>query len=127
MEIVRNTLQVVEISNGFALYGQTSAGATTFIAHLGDGADGLPDIADPDLPEAYDFTVAESTDAIVDCPQCGGTGLLIPGATCGMWAGLLPWPDDIASEICDLCDGAGEVPPNLAKEYKHAAAAELPF
>ena len=127
MEIVRDTLQVVEIINGYALYGQTSAGATTFIAHLGDGVDGLPDVADPDLPEAYDFTVAESTDAFVDCPQCGGTGLLIPGATCGMWAGLLPWPDDITSEVCDLCDGAGEVSPLVAAEYEEAALVDERF
>ena len=68
MQIVRDTLQVVEISTGYALYGQTPAGVTAFIAHLGDGVDGLPAAADSELAEAYDFAVVESTCTFVDCP-----------------------------------------------------------
>ena len=124
MDIVRDTLEIVEISNGFALYGQTQAGVRTFIAHLGDGVDGLPEAQDPELGEAYGFTVVESACTFVDCPECGGTGLLCPGATCGMWAGLLPWPDEITSELCDLCDGDGQVPALVAADYEAAALAE---
>ena len=124
MDIVRDTLAIVEIANGFGLYGLTPAGTTAFIAHLGDGVDGLPEARDPELPEAYDFTVVESACTFVDCPLCGGTGLLCPGATCGMWAGLLPWPDDITSEVCDLCDGDGQVPSLVAAEYAEAALVE---
>jgi hypothetical protein len=124
MEIARDTLQVVEIGNGYALYGLSPEGKAVFLAHLGDGVDGLPEVTDADLPEAYDFTVVESTCTFVDCPQCSGTGLLIPGATCGMWAGLMPWPDDVTSELCDLCDGVGAVSPLVAEEYEQAALAE---
>ena len=45
----------------------------------------------------------------VDCPACGGTGWLVPGARAGHWAGLLPWPADLVAEPCELCDGSGEV------------------
>ena len=124
MDIVRDTLAIVEIANGFGLYGQTPAGTTAFIAHLGNGVDGLPDAHDPELPDAYGFALVDSAGDFVDCPPCGGTGLLCPGATCGMWAGLLPWPDDITSEVCDLCDGDGEVSPLVAAEYAEAALAE---
>jgi hypothetical protein len=121
MEIIRDTLAIVEIGNGYALNGLSPEGKAVFVAHLGDGVDGLPEVTDADLPEAYDFTVVERTCTLVDCPQCSGTGLLIPGATCGMWAGLVPWPDDITSVICDLCDGDGEVSPLVAAEYAEAA------
>jgi hypothetical protein len=124
MIIVRDTLEIVEIGNGYALNGLSPEGKAVFVAHLGDGVDGLPDPQDPDLPEAYGFTVVESACRLVDCPLCSGSGLLFPGATCGMWAGLLPWPDDVTSELCDLCDGDGEVSPLVAAEYEEAALAE---
>jgi hypothetical protein len=121
MIIVRDTLEVTEIGNGYALYGLSPEGKAVFVTHLGDGVDGLPDPQDPDLSEAYDFIVVESACTLVDCPLCSGTGLLIPGATCGMWAGLVPWPDDITSEVCDLCDGDGEVSLLVAAEYAEVA------
>lgn len=118
MIIVRDTLEIVEIGNGYALYGMAPQGKTVFVAHLGDGVDGLPEATDPDLPLAYGFTLAEPEGDPVTCPQCNGNGLLFPGATCGMWAGLMRWPDDIVAETCDLCDGAGEVSPLVAAEYE---------
>ena len=60
MIIVRDTLEIVEIGDGFALYGLSLEGETIFVAHLGDGVDGLPEATDPDLPEAYGFTLSES-------------------------------------------------------------------
>jgi len=57
-------------------------------------------------------------DEMTDCPQCGGTGTIVPGATCGMWGGLAPWPEDLVAEPCDLCDGQGEVPEEVAAEYE---------
>ena len=50
MIIVRDTLAIVEIGNGYALNGLSPEGKTVFVAHLGDGVDGLPDPQDPDLP-----------------------------------------------------------------------------
>jgi hypothetical protein len=121
MIIVRDTLEIVEIGNGYALNGLSPEGKAVFVAHLGDGVDGLPEVTDADLPEAYGFVLVDSAADLVDCPLCGGTGLLFPDATCGMWSGLIPWPDDITSEICDLCDGDGEVSPLVAAEYEQAA------
>ena len=117
MQVLRDTLRVVETCNGFALYGTTRQGEAVFLAHLGDGVDSLPDPRDPELPEAYGFSVLD----LVECPQCAGTGLLFPGATCGMWAGLVPWPVDVQSACCDLCDGAGEVSSEEARCYEQAA------
>jgi hypothetical protein len=54
---------------------------------------------------------------LVDCPQCGGTGTIAPGATCGMWAGLVSWPDNVQAETCDLCDGDGQVTAEVAARY----------
>ena len=121
MQVLRDSLQVVETCNGFALYGTTRQGEAVFLAHLGDGVDSLPDPRDPELPEAYGFSVLD----LVECPQCAGTGLLFPGATCGMWAGIMRWPADVQAETCDLCDGAGEVTAEEAGAYEQAVIASL--
>lgn len=63
MRIVEGSLEVIEIFNGYALYGVDSDGNDAFIAHLGDGVDSfVSDSAynpndDIDLSEAYDFEV----------------------------------------------------------------------
>ena len=118
-KIVRDSLRIEDICNGFALYGSTPEGERVFLAHLGDGVDGLPDPADPDMPEAYGFEILSE---LADCPQCGGAGMLFPGATCGMWSGLVSWPDSVLPETCDLCDGSGQVPATLAQQYEECLA-----
>lgn len=120
--ILRNALQVVEICNGFALYGQNEQGESVFLAHLGDGVDGLPDAADPELAEVYGFSFCEESALVTTCPQCDGMGELCPGATCGMWAGLVHWPEHVLAQLCDLCDGHGEVAEALAAAYIRSLA-----
>ena len=119
MKVLAHSLHIVEVANGCALYGDTPQGEAVFLAHLGDGSDGLPDPHDPDLAEAYDFEVVLEP---ADCPQCGGTGVLFPGATVGMWAGLVRWPDSVHGETCELCDGTGQVPTDLAEQYEASLA-----
>jgi hypothetical protein len=118
MKIVRDSLRVVEVCNGYVLRGITPQGDEVCLAHLGDGVDGLPDPHDPDLPEAYGFEVIE----MVECPECGGTGMIFPGATCGMWAGLVTWPADVEGESCGFCEGSGEVPADEAERHEQAVA-----
>lgn len=89
------------------------------LAQLGDGADGLPDPHDPNLPEEYGFEVLA---AMVECPECCGNGVIYPGAICGMWTGLVPWPDDVHGQTCDFCDGSGEVPADEAAWYEQTVA-----
>ncbi len=125
MEILRESLAIVSVVNGYALYGKTRQGEAIFVAHLGDGADGVPSPNDPELPDAYGFTLTDADTDHITCPQCSGTGLLYPGATCGMWGGLARWPADVQGEPCDLCDGAGEVTAEEANAYEQAVSAGL--
>lgn len=62
---------------------------------------------------------------LVDCPACNGQGTIYPGAKVGHWAGLMPWPADVAGERCELCGGSGEVDRATAAEYEAAQLAEL--
>jgi len=55
MQVTRNSLRIEAICNGYALMGRTANEDTVFLAHLGDGVDGLPDPRDPDLAEVYGF------------------------------------------------------------------------
>jgi hypothetical protein len=119
MKVIPNSLRVVEVCNGYVLRGTTPEGDDVFLAHLGDGVDGLPDPLDPDLPQDFGF---ELVPIMVECPECGGTGVTFPRATCGMWAGLMPWPDEVEGESCGLCDGTGEVPAEEAQWYEDAIA-----
>jgi len=57
----------------------------------------------------------ESPD-LVECPACAGQGAIYPGATCGMWAGLVEF--DAQAETCELCGGEGEVTPDVAAEWE---------
>ena len=124
-KIVRDTLRIEEVCNGFALYGNTPQGEAVFLAHLGDGVDGLPNPGDPELPEAYDFELVSPDAGLVECPQCAGQGMLYLGATCDMWAGIMAWPADVQGETCELCDGAGEVTAEEAAAYEQAAIASI--
>jgi DnaJ-class molecular chaperone len=54
--------------------------------------------------------------ALVDCPCCNGAGTTYPGATVGMWAGLVPF--DATADRCDLCGGEGQVAAAAAQEYE---------
>jgi hypothetical protein len=119
MKIVPDSLRIEEVCNGFVLCGPTVDGAEVCLAHLGDGVDGLPDPHDPDLPEDYGFEILA---VMVECPECGGTGMTFPRATCGMWAGLVPWPADVEGETCGFCEGSGEVPADEAEWYEQAIA-----
>ena len=62
---------------------------------------------------------------LVDCPACNGQGTIYPGATVGMWAGLVPGPGDVTGQPCDLCGGSGEVTEAAAAGYEAKALAEL--
>lgn len=53
---------------------------------------------------------------MVECPACAGAGEIYPGATVGMWLGLVPW--NAQPEPCELCGGTGEVSPEIAAEYE---------
>ena len=62
-DIIEGSLEVVEIHNGYALYGQDFGLHDVFLAHLGDGVDSFitdedydPNV-DTDLPEAYGFNL----------------------------------------------------------------------
>ena len=52
----------------------------------------------------------------VECPACGGQGVVFPGATVRMWAGLVPF--SASPEVCDLCGGEGEVEPVAAARWE---------
>ena len=54
---------------------------------------------------------------LVECPACAGQGQIYPGATVGMWAGLLAF--DAKPEPCELCNGEGEITPDLAAEWEN--------
>jgi len=60
----------------------------------------------------------------VECPACGGQGVVYPGATVGMWTGLVPFT--ARPEPCDLCDGAGEVTAEEAGAWEEAQLAGEP-
>ena len=53
---------------------------------------------------------------LVECPACGGQGVVYPGATVGMWYGLVPFT--ASPEVCDLCGGDGEVNPATAARWE---------
>ncbi len=57
---------------------------------------------------------------LVECPACAGQGHIYPGATVGMWAGLVAF--DAKPETCELCDGQGEITPDLAAEWESRQA-----
>lgn len=61
---------------------------------------------------------------LMDCPACA-EGMVWPGATVGMWAGQVPWPEDLQPEPCDLCNGTGAVLVRVAEEYEADQAADL--
>lgn len=63
-KVIQGSLEVIEIGNGFALYGRDLyTGHKIHLAHLGDGVDSH--VSDPsydpnldhDLPEAYRFEI----------------------------------------------------------------------
>jgi hypothetical protein len=60
-QIIEGSLEIVEVLNGYTLYGQYMDGCPAFLAHVGDGVDSImsdPEYDpndDPDLPEAYGF------------------------------------------------------------------------
>ena len=54
----------------------------------------------------------------IECPQCGGSGVIVPGALAGHWSGLMPWTDDLVPEPCDLCHGEGEVDAHIYADYE---------
>ncbi|MBM3136527.1 MAG: hypothetical protein FJZ89_14850 [Chloroflexi bacterium] len=58
---------------------------------------------------------------MVDCPACLD-GAVYPGATCGMWSGLMAFT--AKPEKCDLCGGTGEVTPEAAAAWEAARLAE---
>lgn len=60
--------------------------------------------------------------AYVECPECNGTGLVFPRATCGMWSRLVPWPADVIGATCGFCEGSGEVAEDEAVWYEQCAA-----
>ncbi len=66
-------------------------------------------------------TPTHTTPNLVECPACNGMGYGFPGATVAMWSGLVSWDDGLRTEVCDLCDGAGEVSPEVATEYEAQA------
>lgn len=55
---------------------------------------------------------------LVECPACDGMGYVFPGATVGMWCGLVPWDTALRAEPCALCEGAGLVDAHAAEEYE---------
>lgn len=67
MKIIRGSLEVIEIFNGFTLYGKSAEypNFDGFIAHMGDGVDndlfaGYNPNEDWDLPDAYGFELVEA-------------------------------------------------------------------
>ena len=119
MQVRPDSIEIVEIVNGHALYGTTLEGKRVFLAHLGDGADGLPNPLDPELAEAYGFELAP---ILVECPECAGRGVIFARATAGMWAGIMTWPGDVRGETCSFCDGSGEVTAEQYRWYEAAMA-----
>jgi len=65
--------------------------------------------------------IATKLPETVDCPACLD-GAVYPGATCGMWSGLMAFT--AKPERCDLCGGTGEVTPEAAAAWEAARLAE---
>ncbi len=119
MRIARDSLRIDEVCNGCVLRGTTDEGEEVFLAHLGDGADGLPDPDDLDLAEAYGFELAP---VLVKCPECAGNGVIFSRATPAAWAGLIPWPGDMRGAPCGFCEGSGQVTLEERRWYELALA-----